>query len=163
MQLEQFNTQLFDFLHHSSTPFHAAEYLAAHLQQAGFKRLLETEIWKIEPGNGYYCIRDNGTLLGFKTATDSNESTPWRMTGAHTDSPALQLKPLPIKNEKSYTQLGVEVYGGPLLSTWFDRDLGLAGRVTIIDENDTIKIRLLDFQTGSLHSQSCNPPRQKDK
>lgn len=146
MQQEQFNTQLFEFLHQSSTPFHAAEYLAARFHKAGFQRLLETEIWKTEPGRGYYCIRDDGTFLGFKTTADSNEAMPWRMTGAHTDSPALQLKPLPIKSENSYTQLGVEVYGGPLLSTWFDRDLGIGGRVTIIDENDTIKIRLLDFQ-----------------
>lgn len=146
MQQEQFNKQLFDFLQQSPTPFHAVEYLAAHFRQAGFQRLLETEIWNTEPGRGYYCIRDNGTLLAFKTAADSSESRPWRMTGAHTDSPALQLKPLPIRSDNSYTQLGVEIYGGPLLSTWFDRDLGIGGRVTLIDENDTIKIRLLDFQ-----------------
>ncbi|MBU1418722.1 MAG: M18 family aminopeptidase [Proteobacteria bacterium] len=146
MQQEQFNKQLFDFLHQASTPFHAAEYLADHFHQAGFQRLLETENWNTEPGKGYYSIRDNGTLLAFRIADEPCEFTPWRMTGAHTDSPALQLKPLPDRSGNSYTQLGVEVYGGPLLATWFDRDLGIGGRVTIIDENDTIKIRLLDFR-----------------
>ncbi len=146
MQQEQFNKQLFEFLHQSPTPFHAAEYLADHFHQVGFQRLLESEIWETEAGKGYYCIRDNGTLLAFKLAADPCEITPWRMTGAHTDSPALQIKPLPDRSGNSYTQLGIEIYGGPLLSTWFDRDLGIGGRVTIIDENDTIKIRLLDFQ-----------------
>lgn len=146
MQLEHFNKQLFDFLHRGATPFHAAEYLADQFHRAGFQRLLETECWKTEPGKGYYSIRDNGTLLAFRTTASLGETTPWRMTGAHTDSPALQLKPLPERNEKSYSQLGVEVYGGPLLSTWFDRDLGIAGRITIVDNDDTIKIRLLDFK-----------------
>ncbi|MBU1234649.1 MAG: M18 family aminopeptidase, partial [Proteobacteria bacterium] len=121
MQQEQFNKQLFDFLHQASTPFHAAEYLADHFHQAGFQRLLETENWNTEPGKGYYSIRDNGTLLAFRIADEPCEFTPWRMTGAHTDSPALQLKPLPDRSGNSYTQLGVEVYGGPLLATWFDR------------------------------------------
>jgi aspartyl aminopeptidase len=146
MQQEQFNKQLFDFLHSSSTPFHAAEYLADQFHHAGFQRLREKEIWVTKPGKGYYCIRDNGSLLGFKMAAKPGDSTPWRMTGAHTDSPALQLKPLPEMSANSYIQLGVEIYGSPLLSTWFDRDLGIGGRVVIIDENDTIKIRLLDFQ-----------------
>ncbi len=146
MQQEQFNKQLFDFLQQSPTPFHAAEYLATHFHQAGFQRLQEGETWETEACKGYYCIRDNGTFLGFKLAADPFRSTPWRMTGAHTDSPALQLKPLPERTANSYMQLGVEVYGGPLLSTWFDRDLGIGGRVTVMDNEGAIKIRLLDFQ-----------------
>ncbi len=146
MQLEQFNKQLFDFLHQSPTPFHAAEYLVQSFQQAGFQRLYEEERWEPKSCTGYFCIRDDGTFLGFKLAEDPYISAPWRMAGAHTDSPALQLKPLPQKTVNSYTQLGVEVYGGPLLSTWFDRDLGIGGRVTVIDEEDVIKNRLLDFE-----------------
>ncbi len=146
MQQEQFNKELFDFLQQSPTPFHAAEYLATHFHQAGFHRLQEEETWETEPCKGYYCIRDNGTFLGFRLAADPSRSTPWRMTGAHTDSPALQIKPLPERTVNSYMQLGVEVYGGPLLSTWFDRDLGIGGRVTVMDKEDALKIRLLDFQ-----------------
>lgn len=140
---EQFNQDFFDFLRKSPTPFHAVEYLTSIFEKAGFNRLLENETWKVQAGNDYYCVRDNGTFLGIKLA----ESSPaWRMTGAHTDSPSLQIKPIPVRDSHSLTQLCVEVYGGPLLSTWFDRDLGIAGRVMLSGNDDTLVTRMIDFK-----------------
>ena len=146
MTMQHFNKKLLSFLHQSPTPFHAAESLAEMFQKTGFQRLGEGEKWKPVAGNGYYCIRDNGSFLAFRLANGSWKKSPWKMTGAHTDSPALQLKPLPLRSSKGYTQLGVEVYGSPLLSTWFDRDLSIAGRVTLINDRDTIMTRVIDFK-----------------
>lgn len=146
MEQNQFNKELFDFLTQATTPFHATALLANKLQKNGFHRLSECDPWQTQSGKNYYCIRDDGSLLAFKLSSGSYEKTPWRMTAAHTDSPALQIKPLPQNNTNSYTKLAVEVYGGPLLSTWFDRDLGIAGRISILSSNDTITVCLLDFQ-----------------
>ncbi len=145
MSFQQFNIELFDFLRFATTPFHAVEYLSRLLIEAGFTQLHEKNSWQLEPGSGYFCIRDNGTILTWKTA-ENTEITGWKMLAAHTDSPALQIKPLPEKTSNSYTQLGVEVYGGPILATWFDRDLGIGGRVTLADQDGNISIKTIDFK-----------------
>jgi len=145
MSLQQFNNELFDFLRFATTPFHAVEYLSTLLVQSGFTKLREGDRWQVKPGAGYFCIRDNGTILVWKSS-DTDEISGWKMLAAHTDSPALQIKPLPVKTENSYTQLGVEVYGGPILATWFDRDLGIGGRVTLLDEDGTIIVKTIDFK-----------------
>ncbi len=68
------------------------------------------------------------------------------MAGAHTDSPCLRVKPEPEIVNKTYLQLGVEVYGGALLNPWFDRDLSLAGRVSYLSKDKTIKNVIIDFE-----------------
>ncbi len=146
MSLTQFNHELFDFLKSATTPFHAVQYLTKLLVQAGYSELHEKDAWQTKPGKGYYCIRDNGTILIFKIASARKCETGWKMLAAHTDSPSLQIKPQPANTSNSYTQLGVEVYGGPILATWFDRDLGIAGRVTLLDQENTIRVKTIDFK-----------------
>ena len=146
MSLEQFNQNLFSFLSSSPTPFHAVKYLTDLFQKHGFKQLHENSLWNTTAGDGYFCVRDNGTIIGIKLAKAPETNKSWRMTGAHTDSPSLQLKPIPVRDSNSATQLCVEVYGGPLLATWFDRDLGVAGRVMCSDEKGTIVTCLIDFK-----------------
>jgi len=68
------------------------------------------------------------------------------MTGAHTDSPSLQIKPNPLRESQSLQQLCVEVYGGPLLTTWFDRNLGIAGRVTLLNDDGNLLTYTIDFK-----------------
>ena len=145
MNSNQFNTEFFKFLQRCPSAFHTTKYLANSLKHAGFTELLEKDDWKLEKSNGYYCIRDDGSIIGIKLAADSPSEKPWRMTAAHSDSPALQLKPRPTKTSQSSDQLCVEVYGGPLLSTWFDRDLSLAGRVSITTAKGELKSLLVDF------------------
>ena len=146
MSLEKFNQDLFAFLSSSPTPFHAVKYLIDLFQKKGFTQLYENRKWEVKAGEGYYCVRDNGTIIGIRPANSPDNITPWRMTGAHTDSPSLQLKPVPVRESNSTIQLCVEVYGGPLLTTWFDRDLGIAGRVMCTDEEGTISTCLIDFK-----------------
>jgi aspartyl aminopeptidase len=146
MDLKKFNQQFFDFLQQCPTPFHTTEYLRKNFQRAGFKPLLENDEWHVENGKGYYCTRDDGTIIALKLASDSTKSLPWRMTGAHSDSPSLQIKPNPVRETHSLNQLCVEVYGGPLLATWFDRDLGIAGRVALLRKDGTLLTRTIDFK-----------------
>ena len=144
--MKNFNKKLFRFLQQSPTPFHASRSLAHMLRESGFQRLSEGDEWKTKAGNGYYIIRDGGSFLAFRLAKDPWQTSPWRMAGAHTDSPALQIKPMPLRSGNTYTQLGVEVYGGPLLNTWFDRDLSIGGRVTFSDDLGTIRTNVIDFK-----------------
>ena len=146
MDSNQFNKEFFEFLKSCPTPFHTTKYLEKNFQQAGFTKILENEDWILDNARGYYCTRDDGSIIGIKLAAMSPLEKPWRMTAAHSDSPALQLKPNPIKSSHSSYQLCVEVYGGPLLSTWFDRDLGIAGRVTVLCKNDNLQTCTIDFK-----------------
>ncbi|WP_457807840.1 M18 family aminopeptidase [Kushneria sp. EE4] len=121
-------TDLFDFLKCSPTPWHAVEEMASRLETAGFTALDETQPWQLTPGSRYYCTRAGGALVAFQLP-DAGPLESLRMVGAHTDSPALRLKPQPVQMSAHWMQLGVEVYGGALLAPWFDRDLAVAGRV----------------------------------
>lgn len=119
------------FLDASPTPFHACATAAAQLESAGFVRLAERDRWPSAPGQ-YYLIR-GGSLIAWRTGGSTDPATPLRIVGAHTDSPGLRIKPNPDLVREGWQQLGVEVYGGPLLASWVDRDLGLAGRVAVRD------------------------------
>lgn len=126
----QFNETLLTFIGASPTPFHAVASLVSILEKEGFQRLHETERWAIQPGGRYLVTRNDSSLIAFTTSHRPLWETGFAMAGAHTDSPGLKVKPVPDLANGGGTRLGVEVYGGPLLTTWFDRDLSLAGRVS---------------------------------
>ncbi len=130
------------FLDASPTPFHACATAAGLLEQAGFVRLDERDRWPRHPGE-YYLIR-GGSLIAWRTGDHHDPATPFRIVGAHTDSPGLRVKPNPDLARDGWQQLGVEVYGGPLLASWVDRDLGLAGRVVVRDGSGSA-VRLLQL------------------
>ena len=129
------------FLDDSPTPFHACATAAAALDRAGFTRLHERDRWPATPG-GHYLIR-GGSLIAWRTGDDPDPAAPFRIVGAHTDSPGLRIKPNPDLVSQGWQQLGVEVYGGPLLASWVDRDLGLAGRVALRGAGPAPATRLL--------------------
>jgi aspartyl aminopeptidase len=142
----EFNQQLLNFIQSSPTPFHATRSIAMSLTQAGFKELDEAAAWNLQAGQRYFIKRNDSSIIAFVYGKKDLLETGIRMLGAHTDSPCLKVKPQPELNRKGYMQLGVEVYGGALLSPWFDRDLSLAGRVTYKTENNTIASTLIDFK-----------------
>jgi aspartyl aminopeptidase len=119
---------LLAFLRDSPTPLHAVAEGQRRLDAAGFTRLDEAARWdRLAPGR--YQVTTTGTNL-FAFALPERRLA-FRIVGAHTDSPNLRLKPQPEYTAEGYAQLGVEVYGGALLNSWLDRDLGLAGRVLV--------------------------------
>jgi aspartyl aminopeptidase len=123
--------ELLRFLDASPTPYHAVAEAVRQLSARGFVELDEREQWRIEPGLRGYVVRGGGTVVAFVMGSDPPAQAGFVMLGAHTDSPNLRLKPLPDVDSVGYLQIGVEVYGGVLFSTWLDRDLSIAGRVTL--------------------------------
>jgi aspartyl aminopeptidase len=119
------------YLTASPSSFHAAAEGARRLAAAGFAEQDEAADWDASPG-GHYLVRD-GALLAWRLPPDADPRTPYRIVGAHTDSPGFAVKPNPDIGGYGYQQLGVEVYGGPMLNSWLDRELGLAGRVVLAD------------------------------
>lgn len=142
---EPFNQQLLEFLEASPTPFHAVDSMAGMLTKAGFTQLLESDSWEISPGK-YFVIRNGSSIVAFIKGTQDTAETGIRMVGAHTDSPCLKVKPNPERHSKGYLNVGVEVYGGVLLNPWFDRDLSLAGRVTVETAEVELCSRLINFK-----------------
>ncbi|MBF0201453.1 MAG: M18 family aminopeptidase [Desulfamplus sp.] len=132
--IENYNQELFRFIGDSPTPFHAVENMGSYLSERGFIRLLEGDAWNIEKNSRYYVIRNRGSIIAFYTGDNRPWETGMAICSAHTDSPCLKVKPLPMKTtgRKSTAVVGVEVYGGALLNSWLDRGLNLAGRVTAL-------------------------------
>ena len=145
-QRTKFNQHLFSFLDQSPTPFHAVQWLSTRLKQAGFRQLNETQPWGTLAAGRYFITRHDGALIALTLPEQPLADTGLHMVGAHTDSPCLKVKPQPESNQGQVCQLGVEVYGGALLHPWFDRDLSMAGRVTYLDDKQTLHHCLVDFK-----------------
>ncbi|MDT8372114.1 MAG: M18 family aminopeptidase [Gammaproteobacteria bacterium] len=144
--LDDFNLELCQFLDASPTPFHAVEMMKAKLIQHNYKPLDERDNWGTLPAGRYFVTRNDSSIVAFNLPNQDLAEIGFRMVGAHTDSPCLQVKPQPEKCSHSLWQLGVEVYGGALLNPWFDRDLSMAGRVSYVDSGDQIQHTLINFK-----------------
>jgi len=120
-----------DFIRDSPSSYHAAAAVAARLEDAGFERLNERDDWPSGPGRRV-VVRD-GAVIAWVQPDAATPTTPFRILGAHTDSPSFKLKPNPSSEGAGLLRAGVEVYGGPLLNSWLDRELEVAGRVVTRD------------------------------
>jgi aspartyl aminopeptidase len=119
---------LISFLASAPTPYHAARLGSAQLAEAGFTEIGEGG-WE-DPRGAHYLI-SGGSLFAWLVPPDTEPSDGLTLVAAHTDSPGLRLRPHPDLGHAGYRQLAVEVYGRPLLNSWLDRDLGLAGRAAV--------------------------------
>jgi len=136
---------LLDYLDASPTPWHAVASAETRLHAAGFQRLEETSRWQLAAGGRYYVTRGESSLIAFTVGHGPLAETGFRIVGAHTDSPGLRLKPRPGLDGDGLWRLAVEVYGGPILATFADRDLSLAGRVMVRTAEGTAS-RLVRFE-----------------
>lgn len=126
---ERYIAALADFIHESPTSYHAVQAATSALRAAGFSEYAESAEWAaLTPGSSGFVRRD-GAVIAWRLGGEVTALSPVRMLGCHTDSPGLVLKPRADSSMLGWAQIGVEVYGGPLLATWFDRDLALAGRI----------------------------------
>lgn len=116
------------FVSASPSSFHAADEVRRRLVAAGFAEAEEAAAWPQGPG-AHVVVRD-GAVIAWRVpdALDPDRAA-FRIVGAHTDSPGFKLKPRPSSTAFGWQQAGMEVYGGPLLNSWLDREFGLAGRV----------------------------------
>ena len=122
---------LLDFIDASPSPWHAVSTIAERLRKNGFRPLLEDQHWDFGKRGKYYVVRDGASIIAFTLGKKPILESGFKIVGAHTDSPGLRLKPKAAYTAEGIAQLGVEVYGGPILATFTDRDLSLAGRVMV--------------------------------
>lgn len=133
------------FLNASPTPFHAVHSAKLRLEKAGFKQIKERDSWNAtcQPGGRYYLTRNASTIIAFAIGHKWRPGNPVAMVGAHTDSPCLRIKPVSRRSADGFLQIGVETYGGGMWHTWFDRDLGVAGRVMVKSGDGGMEMRLV--------------------
>jgi aspartyl aminopeptidase len=130
------------FIRESPSSFHAVAEAARLLETAGFSRLEEADAWPADGGRRF-VVRDGAIIAWVQPAT-AGPTTPFRIVGAHTDSPGFKLKPKPTTASNGWLQAGVEVYGGPLFNSWLDRELEFAGRL-VFDDGTSALVRTGPF------------------
>lgn len=127
--------ELISFIEKSPSRFHAVEAARLVMNGAGFQELDIKEKWKMKSGGKYYVTKNDSSMAVFIVGNKPVSNAGFKIIGSHTDSPAIRIKPNPeMTVGETYLKLNTEVYGGPILYSWFDRPLGLAGRVAIQDE-----------------------------
>lgn len=124
--------ELVDFLYDSPSACHGVKATQKILDENGFVEIKETDKWDLQAKGKYYVIKNDSALIAFEVGTGDIEETGLRLIGAHTDVPGFRIKPNPqMISEGKYVKLNTEVYGGPILHTWFDRPLSIAGKVSL--------------------------------
>ncbi|CAI4541418.1 CMF_HP2_G0022530.mRNA.1.CDS.1 [Saccharomyces cerevisiae] len=136
------------FLNSSHSPYHTVHNIKKHLVSNGFKELSERDSWAghVAQKGKYFVTRNGSSIIAFAVGGKWEPGNPIAITGAHTDSPALRIKPISKRVSEKYLQVGVETYGGAIWHSWFDKDLGVAGRVFVKDAKTGKSIaRLVDL------------------
>ena len=128
--------ELIDFLYDSPSACHGVKATQKILDQNEFIEIKETDKWDLQAKGKYYVIKNDSALIAFEVGTGDIAETGFRLIGAHTDVPGFRIKPNPqMVSEGKYVKLNTEVYGGPILHTWFDRPLSIAGKVSLKGES----------------------------
>src|SRR5690625_3015087 len=115
---------LLRFIDTSPTSWPAVEILVQRLQAHDIKPCEEAESWSLKPGDCAYVIRDDSSMIAFRLG---DPEAGLKIIGAHTDSPGFRVKPRAATERAGLLGLGVEVYGGPIIASFADRELTLAG------------------------------------
>ena len=146
MEVKSFAREVVEFIDDSPSTYHVAKNCSDILEENGFKRLNPKDKWKLKKGGKYYLKRSNSTVIAFTLGTEINLKKGFKIFGSHTDSPGFRIKPYPEMMTENVIRLNTEVYGGPILSTWFDRPLSIAGRVIVRSDDlfmpKTVRIKI---------------------
>jgi len=148
---QQSGREFVDFLNASVTPFHVVEEVKKLLEAAGFTHISEKQSWDtLKLGGKYFFTRNLSTLVAFAVGGRYTPGNGFKLVGAHTDSPCLKAKPVSSLKKEGFLEVDVELYGGGLWYTWFDRDLTLAGRVIIRTAGGRFDTRLVHLKKPML-------------
>ena len=126
---------LFDLLKKAVSPYACVAASMERLKEAGFVEINYSDKWTLENGGKYMVNHHDTTLFAFTIGDNYAYEDMLRIAAAHTDYPCLRIKPNADFKTEAYAQVNVEVYGGPILNTWFDRPLGVAGRIAVKSDN----------------------------
>jgi aspartyl aminopeptidase len=128
---ENASKRLADFIRKAVSPYHTVEESRKLLEAAGFKEIALGDDWKIEKGGKYYVLPFKTSLFAFDIPSEENIGNTIHIAAAHTDFPCLHIKPVAELEQRGYLRINTEIYGGPILNTWLDRPLSVAGRVLL--------------------------------
>ncbi|NLY21309.1 MAG: M18 family aminopeptidase [Tissierellia bacterium] len=135
MDNKEFARDLMNFIDNSPTAYQAVEEIENRIINGGFTELNRNEKWNLVSGGKYYIKLNDSGIISFVVGSEALNETGFRMLGAHTDSPGFKIKPNSTMVRERYIELNTEVYGGPILGTWYDRPLSIAGRVMVKGED----------------------------
>lgn len=127
--------ELLSYIKKSASPYHAVLEGITMLEEAGFTELDFRKSFCLQPGGKYYTKPFGTTVFAFTIGKQVTETQQFRLASAHTDHPCLHVKPTAELTSKGYLRVNTEIYGGPILNTWLDRPLSVAGRVSLKSEN----------------------------
>ena len=146
MEVKSFAREVIEFIDESPSTYHVVKNCSDILDENGFERIMPREKWEIKKGGKYFLKKSSSTIIAFTVGEDFDVKNGFKIFGAHIDSPCFRIKPSPEIVTENVVRLNTEVYGGPILSTWFDRPLSIAGRVIVKGENSffprTVKIKI---------------------
>ena len=134
-------TGLCEFIDASPSPFHVCATVAGRLRDAGYSELAETDRWDKAAASRYFTVRA-GSLIAWNSA---GAHQPFRIVGAHTDSPNLRVKQNPDLAVAGWRLVALQPYGGAWLNSWLDRDLGVSGRISLRGSDGRLEHRLIRF------------------
>lgn len=141
--------KLLKFIDDSPSAYHSVLNASKMLENAGFEYIPEHKLFKLNKGGKYYTTRNSTSLIAFKVGENNTQDYSFNITASHGDSPTFKVKPNNNIDTGKYQKVSVESYGGMLCSTWFDRPLSIAGRVSIATENG-IKNELINLDRDLL-------------
>lgn len=136
---------LLDFIDRSPSAWHAVKSVETQLATFDFQRLDESQRWHLEVGGRYFVVRGDSSIIAFVHGQKNVAQSGFKIIGAHTDSPSLRIKPNPQSTVANLARLHVDIYGSPILATFSDRELSLAGRVNYLTKTDELKQSLVNI------------------
>lgn len=123
--------RLAEFIKRAVSPYHTVAESAALLKKAGFEEVKMNGAWELKKGGRYFVVPYKTALFAFTVPDKKGKKSGLHIAAAHTDFPCLHVKPAAELESRGYMRVNTEVYGGPILNTWMDRPLSLAGRVLL--------------------------------
>ena len=147
-EAKEYAKDLISFINKSGSSYQAVSASKERLLKNGFKEIKEEDTWDLKKEGKYFYTKNMSGFIAFKIGIGELEKEGYKIVGCHSDTPTLRIKPSPeIISENSYIKLNVEVYGGPILNTFLDRPLSIAGRVSLVSDNPLKPdIRLVDIR-----------------